>query len=76
MRGATMREELHWLADHFSESRGAGFGRYRDQPAITDEHGIVSLPPDPLPKMAAGVLAAAVAVGLVARRNHSEDALR
>jgi len=72
MRGQAMREELHWLADHFAEVEVPRFGRYSDQPAVTGEHGIVMLPPDPLPKVAAGVLAAAVAVGLAARRSRSE----
>ena len=72
MRGPAMRDELHWLADHFDKVEVPRFGRYRDQPAITDEHGIVMLPPDPLPKVAAGLLAAAVAVGLAARRSRSE----
>ena len=46
-------------------------GRYAEEPAITDENGIVSLPPappDPLPKIAVGMGAAAIAATLLARR--------
>ena len=72
MRGQAMRKELHWLARHFADVEVPRFGRYAKHPAITDEHGIVMLPPDPLPKVAAGVLAAAVAVALAARRSRSD----
>jgi glyoxylase-like metal-dependent hydrolase (beta-lactamase superfamily II) len=62
--GAEMRRRLHGLAANFHREIPA-FGRYSRQPAVTDEHGIVSLPPDPLPAVLAGAaLAAAVAVGL------------
>ena len=47
-------------------------GRYAKEAARTDENGIVSLPPappDPLPKIAAGIGAAAFAATLLARRN-------
>ena len=42
------------------------------RPAITDEQGIVSLPPDPLPKVVAGMaLAAGLTYALSRRRHHS-----
>jgi glyoxylase-like metal-dependent hydrolase (beta-lactamase superfamily II) len=66
MRGASMREALHALAANF-EREVPLYGRYAKDPAVTDEHGIVRLPPDPFPKVAAGLAAAAIAVGLVSQ---------
>ena len=46
-------------------------GRYVDTPAITDENGIMSLPPaapDPVPKIAAGVALGVLALRLMRRR--------
>jgi glyoxylase-like metal-dependent hydrolase (beta-lactamase superfamily II) len=60
LRGAEMRAALRDLAAHF-ERQIPRIGRYARQPAVTNERGLVSLPPDPLPKLAAGV---AVAAGL------------
>ena len=51
MRGEPMRRALHYLADHFEEVEVPEYGRYAKEPAITDEHGIVRLPPDPFPKI-------------------------
>ena len=61
-----MREALHALAANF-EREVPRYGRYAKDPAVTDEHGIVRLPPDPFPKVAAGLAAAAIAVGLMAQ---------
>jgi hypothetical protein len=55
-----MRAALRDLAAHF-ERQIPRIGRYARHPAVTNERGIVSLPPDPLPKLAAGI---AVAAGL------------
>ncbi len=64
-RGPAMRAGLRELSARFAEREVPRFGRYARQPAITDEHGIVSIPPDPLPRVAAGVaVMAAVAWGL------------
>ena len=63
LRGAPMRQALHALAANFQRSEVPAYGRYAQQPAVTDEHGIVRLPPDPFPKVAAG-LAAAPAFGV------------
>jgi glyoxylase-like metal-dependent hydrolase (beta-lactamase superfamily II) len=60
LRGADMRAALRNLAAHFDE-KVPRIGRYARRPAVTNERGIVSLPPDPLPKLAAGI---AVAAGL------------
>ena len=69
--GAQMRGTLRDLAAHFADREIPTFGRYAQQPARTDERGIVSVPPDPLPKVLAGAaLAAGIAYGLArARRN-------
>lgn len=67
MRGAPMRAALHHLADHFEEVEVPAYGRYAQSPAITDEHGIVRLPPDPFPKVATGLAIAAVAAGFAAQ---------
>jgi len=69
VRGGVMRAELRRLASRFEQDEVPSFGRYVRLPAITDGHGIVSLPPDPLPKVAAGVaIAAAVALGIAQQR--------
>lgn len=69
-RGPVMRAELRELAARFAEREIPGFGRYARQSAITDEHGIVMLPADPLPKVAAGVaIVAGVAWGLALVRH-------
>lgn len=67
MQGAGMRQSLHHLADHFEDVEVPAYGRYSQEPAVTDERGIVRLPADPFPKVAAGLAAAAVAVGLAAQ---------
>lgn len=59
LRGATMRTELRALAAEFDRREVPSVGRYSEHPAVTDEQGIVSLPPDPLPKVVAGVIVAA-----------------
>ena len=67
LRGAAMRQALHYLADNFDRFEVPEYGRYAQEPAVTDEQGIVRLPPDPFPKVAAGLAAAAVAVGLASQ---------
>jgi len=66
-RGGPMRQALHTLAANFQHSEVPSYGRYAHQPAVTDEHGIVRLPPDPFPKVAAGLAAAAIAFGVMSR---------
>jgi glyoxylase-like metal-dependent hydrolase (beta-lactamase superfamily II) len=65
MSGEAMRERLYVLAEHFDELERPRFGRYATQPAIADESGVVLLPPDPLPKVLAGIGAIAATAGLV-----------
>lgn len=67
MRGDQMRAGLKLLAETFEGTEVPTYGRYAHEPAITDEHGIVRLPPDPFPKVAAGLAVAAIAVGLMSQ---------
>jgi glyoxylase-like metal-dependent hydrolase (beta-lactamase superfamily II) len=67
--GPAMRSALRQMAARFNEQEVPSLGRYSREPAITDERGIVSLPPDPLPKLAAGVaLAAGIAWAIAMQR--------
>jgi glyoxylase-like metal-dependent hydrolase (beta-lactamase superfamily II) len=68
MQGAEMRAELRAVASRFDEDEVPAFGRYAKQPAVANEHGIVRLPPDPLPKVVAGVAAAAAVAWTLAAR--------
>jgi glyoxylase-like metal-dependent hydrolase (beta-lactamase superfamily II) len=71
MAGAAMRDELRRLAATFERRELPAYGRYADRPAITDETGIVALPPDPLPKVLAGVaVAAGLAYAMSLTRRH------
>jgi glyoxylase-like metal-dependent hydrolase (beta-lactamase superfamily II) len=45
MRGAEMRSALHTLSGKFESMATPKQGRYKNEPAITDETGIVYLPP-------------------------------
>lgn len=62
MYGATMREELRELAGEFATQAEPLFGRYVGTPARTDLRGVLSLPPDPLPKVLTGLLTTGLAV--------------
>jgi glyoxylase-like metal-dependent hydrolase (beta-lactamase superfamily II) len=53
MRGARLRDALLRLADRFELDEIPARGRYVGSPALTDDRGVVWVPPDPLP----GVLA-------------------
>jgi glyoxylase-like metal-dependent hydrolase (beta-lactamase superfamily II) len=69
LRGVEMRAALRTLAARFDDEQVPRIGRYARRPAITNERGIVSLPPDPLPKLAAGIaVAAGLACTLAVRR--------
>jgi hypothetical protein len=60
-----MRQDLYALAEHFDETERPRYGRYTSQAAVADDSGTVILPPDPLPKVLAGLGAAAAALGVV-----------
>ena len=69
MRGPALVDDLHALAREFDVRAIPAHGRYVGRPAVTDERGVVSLPPappDPLPKAVLGI-GAVVALGLVVR---------
>lgn len=66
LAGAEMRQGLRMLATTFDEREVPAFGRYAKQAAVTDERGIVRLPPDPLPGVLAGVFTAAAVAFTVA----------
>ena len=66
--GSEMRAQLHALAAAFATREVPAFGRYAQHPAVTDEHGIVSLPPDPLPKVMAGLALVAGAAWAFSRK--------
>jgi glyoxylase-like metal-dependent hydrolase (beta-lactamase superfamily II) len=67
MRGPQLAEDLRALARDFDTRAMPSHGRYVGRPAVTDERGVVSVPPpvsDPVQGLLLGV-GAAVAVGLV-----------
>ena len=72
MYGTEVQQQLHRLSKHFQELVVPKTGRYVASPAITDERGVVSLPPAPnndTAKKAAvvgGIAAAAVIALLLA----------
>ena len=69
MYGEKLRVALHKLADAFDDVARPAHGRYRNRAAISDESGVVLLPP-PVSDPAKVVLAlsAVFAVGLLAMR--------
>jgi glyoxylase-like metal-dependent hydrolase (beta-lactamase superfamily II) len=73
MRGAEMRAGLRELAADFDKREVPSMGRYAGHPAITNEDGIISLPPDPLPKVVAGLV---VAAGLTYAMSRSRSRVR
>lgn len=63
MVGPRMADALEYLADHFDEIARPAHGRYVHTPAVTDERGLVRLPPPvlgPLQKVAIGAAIAGV----------------
>lgn len=68
LRGEEMRRELRALARDFRRYAMPRHGRYLRRPAITDERGVVSVPPPASPDraaLAAAGVAAALASGAV-----------
>lgn len=72
MRGAELRRGLARLAKEFDRRAVPAHGRYVGTPAVTDETGVVSVPPpDPRERAALGIVAAgagAAAVKALGRR--------
>lgn len=77
--GDALRDGLEALAVDFDRVARPPRGRYATEPARTDLGGVTSIPPapaDPAPKVAAGLIAAALAGGTylaVRRRGHRAD---
>jgi glyoxylase-like metal-dependent hydrolase (beta-lactamase superfamily II) len=61
MYGEELRKELHRIAEHFDLLAVPEKGRYVEAPALTDEYGVVEVPPRA--KLPLGTIA--VAIGLV-----------
>jgi glyoxylase-like metal-dependent hydrolase (beta-lactamase superfamily II) len=74
LAGADMRRDLRALAARFEEVEVPLIGRYAKEPAVTDERGIIHLPPDPLPKVMAGAAVAAAIAWGIARQNRAHRA--
>jgi glyoxylase-like metal-dependent hydrolase (beta-lactamase superfamily II) len=77
MRGERLRAELWELVREFQHTARPSHGRYAKTPAVSDETGLISVPPpvpDPLPKfVAAGMVAIAfltVLAGIYRARKH------
>lgn len=69
MSGEEMRYELNNLSRHFDQLAVPAQGRYVNEPAISDEHGTVSIPPakEQIPSLikVAGVSLGLLAVGIL-----------
>lgn len=65
MRGEEMRMELNNLSRHFDKLAVPAFGRYVNEPALSNENGLVSVPP-PVESMPMAVKTVGVALGLLA----------
>jgi glyoxylase-like metal-dependent hydrolase (beta-lactamase superfamily II) len=79
MRGDAMRRALHELARDFDRLAVPAHGRYVGRRAITDERGVVAVPPpvaDPFPKLVLGAAAVALTGAAVAawKRRDGRDA--
>lgn len=74
LAGSEMRRALRALAARFDDREIPAIGRYSREPAVTDERGIVRLPPDPLPKVMAGAALAAVFAWEIARQTRMRRA--
>jgi glyoxylase-like metal-dependent hydrolase (beta-lactamase superfamily II) len=72
--GPALRMDLRALAARFREMEAPRIGRYAKEPAVTDERGIVHLPPDPLPKLIAGAALVAALAWEVTRRSRTHHA--
>jgi len=73
LSGPSLPDDVRAFADHFPIPP---HGRYVDAPAKIDETGIVSLPPpapDPLPKIALGILGGALLVGIALWKARHDD---
>lgn len=62
VEGEQLRKELKKLSEHFDLFAMPEKGRYVDSPALTDEYGVVEIPPRP--KLPRGTIAVALGLGL------------
>ncbi|MCC6935844.1 MAG: MBL fold metallo-hydrolase [Thermomicrobiales bacterium] len=76
MRGDELRDELRVLAADFDQIAVPSHGRYVDQPALSDERGVVSVPPAPSasPVLGGMAFAATMALFLAARKWRAQRA--
>jgi glyoxylase-like metal-dependent hydrolase (beta-lactamase superfamily II) len=69
MGGEALQRQLRFLVANFENVAVPRRGRYVHEPALMDEHGVISVPPpisDPVPRMAVALVAmAAVATAFV-----------
>ena len=75
MRGEKLQQALRRLASRFDEDARPSHGRYRDEPAIADERGVVHVPP---PEVSARTvvltsLAIGASIGLVVALSRRRD---
>ncbi len=71
LRGGSMRADLHDLARDFHRRAVPHHGRYVNRPAVTDENGVVDIPPDVphiLPILLFGLGAGILVATLLAHR--------
>ncbi|GLC24175.1 MBL fold metallo-hydrolase [Roseisolibacter agri] len=66
MRGDALREQLRAVARDFDHVARPAHGRYARRPAITNESGVVELPPPVPDATSIGIAASAVMVGMLA----------
>lgn len=70
MQGEEMRLELNNLSRHFDKLAVPAYGRYVNEPALSNENGLVSIPPAietmPIAVKTAGVALGLLAIGLIA----------
>ena len=78
MFGDRLRIELTALALHFRELGMPRKGRYVDQPAVTDESGILALPPkpyDPVPALLAAGAVVGIGAFILAKTKKSSESI-
>jgi hypothetical protein len=66
MRGEEMRRQLETLARDFDKVALPSHGRYKHDPAVTNDQGVVSVPPPVFDRQLPAVLAGAGAVVAIA----------
>ncbi|HYP15555.1 MAG TPA: MBL fold metallo-hydrolase [Bryobacteraceae bacterium] len=78
MTGIEATAALDALAENFDSWARSWKGRYANQPAMTDERGLVSVPPavrNPMPLLVASAAVAGLATWILVKRNRRQRAL-